>query len=70
MLHRGGLNQGLNSGEFDSLSSYDRMLRILGKRMDFVKTEEAIDRACRKYLVRAWEERKVIHEQWANSEWN
>ncbi len=33
--------------------------------MDFVKTEEAIDRACRKYLVKAWEERKVIHEQWA-----
>ena len=60
----------MNSGEFDSLSSYDRMLRILGKRMDFVKTEEAIDRACRKYLVKAWEERKVIHEQWANSEWN
>ena len=67
-----GVEPGLvmNSGEFDSLSSYDRMLRILGKRMDFVKTEEAIDRACRKYLVRAWEERKVIHEQWANSEWN
>ena len=40
-----GVEPGLvmNSGEFDSLSSYDRMLRILGKRMDLVKTEEAID---------------------------
>ena len=55
---------------FDSLSSYDRMLRILGKNMDLVKMEEAIDRACCKYLVKAWEERKVIPEQWANSEWN
>ncbi len=38
----------------------DKMLRILGKKMDLVKTDEALDRACRKYLVKAWEERKVI----------
>ena len=60
----------MNSSECDLLSSYDKMLRILGKRMDLVKTEEAIDRACCRYLVKAWEERKVIHEQSASSEWN
>ena len=59
----------MSPGEFDSLSSYDRMLRLLGKRMELVKMDEAIHRVCRKYLVKAWEERKVIHEQWA-SEWN
>ena len=38
--------------------------------MDLVKTNEAIDRACLKYLLKVWEERKVIHEQGKNGEWN
>ena len=49
-----GVEPGLvmSSGEFDSPSSYDRMLQILRKRMDLVKTDEALDRACRKYLLK------------------
>ena len=42
--------ESIDPGEFDALSSYERMLRILGKRMNLVKIDEALDRACRKCL--------------------
>lgn len=54
----------MHPGEFDALSSYERMLRILGKRMKLVKIDEALDRACRKYLVKAWDKRAVIQKEW------
>ena len=53
----------MNSGEFDSLSSYDRMLRILGKRMDLVKTEETIDR----FVVIIWSKRGRKGKLFTNS---
>ncbi len=32
----------MSPGEFDSVSSYDRMLPILGKKMDLVKTDASV----------------------------
>ena len=66
LVAQNGMQPGnsMDPGEFDALSSYERMLRILGKRMKLVKIDEALDRACRKYLVKAWHKRVVIQEEW------
>jgi hypothetical protein len=53
----------LDAGTFEALNDNERLLFFLGKRTDLPKTDLAIDRACRKYLKKAWEIRGQVDQR-------